>query len=318
MFKKFNTKTLLIILVILGGIAAFSKYRSKKTENTFHEEFVKIDTSAVTQILIYPKAEKGKEITITKVATGWELQNDKIKTVADSNSVRGLLANFVDVKSLSLGASDKSGWGDLQVTDTSGTRIKILTKDQTYDMVIGKFGYNPASRNGITYIRHSNEEPVYVIEGFLSMSINQGFNAWRNRSFIKGSKDNWTALTFTYPADSSFMITKQNNAWLINGEPGDSAKTMQYLDALANMQSSDFVDQYTPSSTPVFTLSIAGNNQTAPITVKAFAADSTQRFILHSTLNPDAYFSEAQSNLVNRIFVGRESLMKQEGNAEKK
>ena len=47
MFKKFNTKTLLIILVILGGIAAYSKYSSNKNENTFRDEFVKIDTSAV-------------------------------------------------------------------------------------------------------------------------------------------------------------------------------------------------------------------------------------------------------------------------------
>lgn len=318
MFKKFNTKTLLIILVVLGGIAAFSKYRSDKTENTFRQEFVKIDTSAVTQILIYPKAEKGKEIKITKTDKGWDLQNDKIKTAADSNTVRSLLANFVDVKSVSLGAADKSGWEEMQTTDTSGTRIKIITKDQTYEMIIGKFGYDPSSRNGMTYIRHANEEPVYAIEGFLSMSINQGFNSWRNRAFIHGNKDNWNNLTFTYPGDSSFVITKQNNAWLVNGEAGDSAKILNYLNGLASMQSSGFVDSYSPSSTPVFTLSIQGNNQPAPISVQAYPADSTQKFILHSSQNADAYFSEAQSSLVSRLFVSRQSLMKQEETAEKK
>jgi uncharacterized protein DUF4340 len=318
MFKKFNTKTLLFILVILGGIAAYNKYSSTKNENTFREEFVKIDTSAVTQILIYPKADKGKEIKITKVAAGWELQNDKIKTVADSNAVRSLLANFVDVKSVSLGAADKSGWGEMQVTDTSGTRIKIITKDQTYDMIIGKFGYDPSSRNGMTYIRHASEEPVYAIEGFLSMSINQGFNSWRNRSFIHGNKDNWNNLTFTYPGDSSFVITKQNNAWLVNGEAADSAKIINYLNGLASIQSSGFVDGYSPSSTPVFLLSIQGNNQSSPVTVQAYAADSTQKFILHSSQNPDAYFSESQSNIAGRIFVGKGSLMKQEEAVEKK
>lgn len=307
MFKKFNTKTLLIILVILGGIAAYNKYNSNKNENTFRDEFVKVDTSTVTQILIYPKADKGKEIKITKVAAGWELQNDKIKTVADSNAVRSLLSNFVDVKSVSLGAADKSGWADLQVTDTSGTRIKIITKDQTFDMIVGKFGYDPSSRNGSTYIRHTNEEQVYVIEGFLSMSINQGFNSWRNRSFIIGNKDNWNTLTFNYPGDSSFVINKQNNAWLVNGEVGDSAKIIQFLNGLSNLQSSGFVENYTPGSTPVYALSIHGNNQTA-ISVQAYAADSTQKFILHSSQNADAYFSEAQSNIVNRVFVGKGSL----------
>jgi len=318
MFKKFNTKTLLIILVILGGIAAYSKYSSKKSENTFREEFVKIDTSAVTQILIYPKADKGKEIKITKTEKGWELQNDKIKTAADSNAVRSLLGNFADVKSVSLGAADKSGWGEMQVTDTSGTRIKIITKDQTYDMIIGKFGYDPASRNGMTYIRHADEEPVYAIEGFLSMSINQGFNSWRNRGFIHGNKENWNNLTFTYPGDSSFVLTKQNNTWMVNGEMADSTKIVNYLNGLANMQSSGFVDGYTPSSTPVFTLSIQGNNQPAAISVLAYPADSTQKFILHSSQNADAYFSEAQSNIAGRIFVGKGSLMQTEEVAEKK
>jgi hypothetical protein len=310
MFKKFNTKTLLIVLVILGGIAAYNKYHENKSESTFREEFVKIDTSAVTQILIYPKADKGKEIKITKVASGWELQNDKIKTVADSNAIRGLLANFVDAKSVSLGAADKSGWAEMQVTDTSGTRIKIVTKDQTYDMIIGKFGYDPASRNGMTYIRHASEEPVYAMEGFLSMSINQGFNSWRNKGFIHGNKDNWNNLTFTYPGDSSFVITKQGSAWLVNGEEADSTKIVNYLNGLANLQSSGFADNYTPSSTPVFTLAIQGNNQSA-ISVQAYPADSTQKFILHSSLNPDAYFIESQSNLVSRLFVGKKSLIKQ-------
>ncbi len=311
MFKKFNTKTLIIILVVLGGIVALSKYQSKKSESTFREEFIKVDTSSVTQILLYPKSEKGKEIKITKNGSVWELQNDKIKTNADSTAVKGLLANFIDVKSISLGAEDKSGWADLQVTDTSGTRIKIIAKDQTYDLIIGKFGYDPSTRSGITYIRYANEEPVYAIEGFLAMSINQGFNSWRRKAFISGNKDNWNSLTFSYPADSSFMLSKQNNGWTVNGEPSDSAKTVQYLNEIATLQNSSFVDQYTPSSTPVFTLSIQGNNQSTPITIQAYAADSIQKFILHSSLNPDAYFSDGQSHIAERVFKSRTNFIAQ-------
>src|SRR5271154_5182922 len=117
MFKKFNTKTLIIILVILGGLAALNKfYLSKKGESTFDASFVKIDTSAVTQILIYPKAEKGKEIKLVRNGDAWTLQNDKMKTSADTSQVHRLLAGFADVKTSSLAAEDKSGWGDFQVT----------------------------------------------------------------------------------------------------------------------------------------------------------------------------------------------------------
>ncbi|MBK5286261.1 MAG: DUF4340 domain-containing protein [Bacteroidia bacterium] len=320
MFKKLNTNTLIIILVVLGGLFFLNKYFFQgKKENTFRAEFVKIDTSTVTQILIYPKAEQGKEIKITKTGARWDLQKDKIKTDADTNAIRGLLSMFADIKSLSLAGQDKSTWKDLQVTDSLGTRIKFLTGDnKKYDMIVGKFGYNPSSRNGMTYIRHADEEMVYAIEGYLSFSVNQGYNSWRNKTVVHGSKDNWTSLTFSYPADSSFQLNKQENSWTVNGQNVDSTKTEQYLSQLANLQSSGFVDGYTPSSTPVFTLTISGNNQPAPITVQAFPADSTQKFIYHSSLNPDVYFSESQSHFADQLFVGRKKFLKEEESAKKK
>src|SRR6266436_1715727 len=114
MFKKFKTSTLIIILVVLLVAVGIKKYRqSTGGENTFNEAFVKIDTAAVTQILIYPKAEKGKEIKITKTGTNWEAQSDKMKTVADVDAVRSLLGNFAEIKSLSLAGADKASWGDL-------------------------------------------------------------------------------------------------------------------------------------------------------------------------------------------------------------
>src|SRR5271163_3177326 len=109
MFKKFNTATLLIILVILGGLALLNKYYfSKKSESTFDASFVKIDSSAVTQIFIYPKAEKGKEIKLTRNGKGWDIESDKVKTPADTAQIHRLLASFVDVKSMSLATEDKN------------------------------------------------------------------------------------------------------------------------------------------------------------------------------------------------------------------
>ena len=310
MFNKLNTTRLLIILVVLAGLVLFSKfYKSKKEESTFRNEFVSIDSASVNSILIYPKAEKGKEIKLIKNGTGWDLQNDKIKTAADTNTVRSLIGMFSNMKSLSLAGQDQSSWNDLQVGDTSGTRIKISTGSQEYDMVVGKFGYNQASRSGLTYIRHKNEDAVYAVDGFLSFTVNQGFNSWRIKTFIQGNKDSWTSLTFSYPADSSFILSKTNNEWLVNGEKADSLKTVQFLSGLSNMPGNGFLDAYSPSSTPVFTLTIAGNNQPAPITVWAYPSDSIQKFVLHSSLNKDAWLSESESHLAGRIFIGRSHLM---------
>ena len=306
MFKKFSSTTLLIVLAVLIGLVLLNKYYfSKKSEITFNDAFVQIDTSLVTEVLVYPKAEKGKEIKLTKDENGWQLQFEKINTRADSSAVRNLVGSFKDIKSNSLAGVDKSSWAELQIDDTSGSRIKIMTSDnKTYDMVVGKFGYNAAARNGVTYIRHTGEEAVYAIDGFLAFSVNQPLSGWRNKTFISGNKDNWNSLTFTYPGDSSFVLAKQNNSWLVNGQPADSAKTVQYLDGISSLQNSGFVDSYTPVSTPVFTLRIQGNNQAVPVTVVAYPADSVQKFILHSSQNNDVYFSEGQSHVSDRVFVG--------------
>lgn len=313
MFNKFSTKTLIIILVILGGLAALNKfYLSKKGESTFETSFIQIDSAAVTQVLIYPKAEKGKEIKLTRNGTAWDLQSDKVKTTADTGEVHRLLAGFVDVRASSLAAEDKSGWGDYQVADTSGSRIKFVTVDnKSYEMIVGKFGFNPAARNGVTYIRHMGDEKVYAVEGYISFSVNRDFTSWRMKTVVSGNKDNWTSLTFSYPADSSFTLAKQNNQWLLNGQTVDSNKTSQYLAQLANKQSTGFVDGYVSTNAPVYSVSISGNNLSKPISIQAFPSDSTQKFIIHSSLNPDAWFSELKNPIADGIFVGKQHFLKE-------
>jgi len=320
MFKKLKTSTLIIILVVLAGIVLLNKfYFSKKSESTFTDEFVKIDSSRITQVLIYPKVEKGKEIKITKQAKGWELQNDKVKTMADSNAVRNLIASLGDMKSTALAGADRSSWKDLETDDSTGSRIKIITGDnQTYDFVVGKMGFNQNTRSAVTHIRKKDEEAVYTVNGWLSFSVNQPFSGWRIKTIVNGNKDNWNTITFTYPGDSSFVLAKQNNTWIVNGSVADSAKTAQYLNQLASAQSNSFADNYTPSSTPVYTLSIQGNNQPAPVTVVAYPADSIQKFILHSSLNNDAYFSDAQTGTVNRLFVSRNNFLGEAAGEKKK
>ena len=199
MFKKLSTTKLLIIFAVLAGIVLFNKfYLSKKEESTFREEFVKIDTAAVTSISIFPPAAKGKEIKFTKNGKQWELQCGKIKTIADSNAVRSILVPFADMKSGSLAGIDKSSWKDLQVNDSAGTKIKITTEDNhVYNMVVGKFGFDPSTRSGLSYIRHEEEEAVYSIEGYLSYMVTQPLDAWRNKTFIKGNSESWTSITHT-------------------------------------------------------------------------------------------------------------------------
>ena len=200
----------------------------------------------------------------------------------------------------------------LQVADTSGSRIKFITDDNhTYEVIVGKFGFNQASRNGISYVRHVGDDAVYAVEGYLSFMVNHDFTSWRMKTVVVGNKDQWTSLTFSYPADSGFTLVKQNNQWTVNGMPADSMKVSQYLAQLADKHSAGFIDGYVQNSAPVYTLSVSGNNQSKAITVQAFPADPTEKLVIHSSLNPDAWFSETKRPIADGIFVSKQQFIKQ-------
>lgn len=311
MFSKLNTKTLLILMALLGGVVAYTYWSdSEKGESTFRADFCSIDTNAVTQILIYPKADNYKEVKFTKAGTNWELSNDKIKTVVDSQTVRGLLTGFALLKAQSLAATSSDQWNEYLVGDTSGTRIKFVTPSKTFDIMVGKFGYNNQTRSGTTYVRMYDEKEVYSVDGFLSFMVNQPFNSWRNRIITKGGQESWKQITFTYPADSGFVMTRDSAGWLIDGLRADSAQATSFIQAIAQLNSSEFADDYKPgANAPVYTVTIEGDNFVS-ISIKAFPADALMRFAVNSSLNPEAYFDDAKSDIISRLFVSKSKFLK--------
>jgi hypothetical protein len=184
MFKKLNTTSLLIILALVGGIVIFNKfYQGTKDESTFRPVFVRIDTAAVNSISICPRVEQGKELQLLKKNRHWELHYEQVETDADTGAVKSILAQFAEIKPLSLAGQDKESWVALKVADSSGTKIKITTTDhKSYEMVVGKFTYSPSSRSGMTYIRHANEDAVYAIQGFLAFTVNRPFPSWKSKA----------------------------------------------------------------------------------------------------------------------------------------
>lgn len=326
MLKKFNTKTLLVIFAILGVIVLITRFfDEKKGGRTFKDELAHVDTSLVNTILLFPGSGKQKEIKLSRTGDIWTVQSENISSEADTAYVRNLLSTFALVKPQRLAATDKSKWKEYNVDDSLGTRVKILSGEKVLlDMVVGKFSYNQMSRSGISYLRLTDDEDVYAVDGFIPMAVNQPFNEWRNKSIIKGNKEDWTKLSFSY-RDSSFVLRKENGKWGLSPEsfvmqPAegassaqeiDSSKVDQYLNELSYLSNSGFMDNYSPLATPGMWLTIEGNNMAAPITIKAFPADSANQYILNSSYNPNAWFSGTNGNLTGRIFKKLPELLKE-------
>jgi hypothetical protein len=309
MFRKLNTKFMLIVLLVLTGIIALVYFIDKKKgEGTFKDEIARIDTGKVTSISVFPQSDNHKEIKLVKSGKIWKAQREKLSVEADSNDVKNLLNIFAVVRPERLAATEKSKWKDFSVDDSLGTRLKFYSGENVLlDIVVGKFSFNNFTRQGISYLRLTGSDEVYAVNGFIPMEVNQPFNQWRNGMILKADKNNFTKFSFTYPADSGFVLIKENDKWKVDTSLADSAKVQQYFDGISYLNSTSFKDNFQETS-PVMTLTIEGNNF-SPATIRAFPADSVEKFIIHSSYNQSSYFIAGSEKLHERFFKPKKDFL---------
>ncbi|MBN2215477.1 MAG: DUF4340 domain-containing protein [Bacteroidales bacterium] len=329
MYKKLNLKTLVVILVILI-IAAMAVYLSdsKRGERSFRAQMVDADTSKVTRIVIYPKAERDDVIELMKEPDGWKVISGTNDYHADQGMVKNILTTLAELKPLRLAATEKPRWHEFDVTDSAATRVKLYTgKKLATHLYVGRFSYQPPKNQNpynygqqgtmSTFVRLADEKSVYAVEGFLAMSFGRGLSDFRNKVITRFNREDLSKLSFTYPADSSFALIREGNRWTVDGLICDSASAATYINTLSMLSSSNFIDDQEPlKEKSDFILSIEGNNFVTPIVVKAFESDTTIGYLISSSLNKGAYFSGTDNDLANKIFVSKNRFFKQEETKE--
>jgi hypothetical protein len=314
MSNKFNNKYLLIVLVVLGALLLFLKfYKSPKMEKTLRTNIVQVDTAKVTRVVIYPSSPAGDRYIFNRSASGWSISNGTVEARTGRNTIPNLLNEIVQIKPIRLESRMKETWSDYNLTDSAATRIEVFEGEkQKLDLYIGKFTYQQTNdpysgRGGVkgtSYVRLASEDDVYAVDGFLTFTFNQPFSSWRNQTFVKLRKSDVTRLTFSYPADSSFVISQENNRWMLGNQLADSAKVDSYLGSISNKTASSFDDSFEAVGNPLYRLTIEGNNM-EPVTVNAFVKDGNE-LIMNSVQNPEAWFTTDRNGLFKDIYKGME------------
>lgn len=312
MLKKFSTTQLLILLVILGGIVAVVKMSaSLKSERTFRDVLVEIDSSQVTEILIMPKQTEGPkpEVRLYKDDQTWRVDLPTGKTVVVGNDqINGMIQQIEAIKPKRLASKKEEKWTDYEVAEENGTRVKVKQgSETTLDIFIGKFSFQQQPQSMTTYVRLAEDVETYAVDGFLSATFNRDANSFRDKQLVKDDWKNWTSISSISPTAGMWQLAKdQTGSWALNGAPADSTKVTQTLPQLANLFGSEFVDGFTPSGNAAYELTIESASA-GTITVQGFALD-TATVVLHSSLNPDAYF-DGKGGLVDRVFVGADKFL---------
>lgn len=247
--SKFSNKTLLLLLVALAVVVGAVKFfDSKKGPRNFRSELAEIDSAKVSAILIYPKSKKGEEVKLFKEGSNWKVNiTDSKSQQVDSARISGLFKAITGLKPARLAARGSDKWKDFEV-DTSGTRVVVKEGNKTtLDIIIGKFSFS--GRDVETFARLSGEDETYAVNGFLDGTFNAGIDAYRNKTIVKGDKNNFTKLTFALADTMRYSLEKRDSVWLIDGTTGvNKTATENFLNTLATLHAVAFVDDVDASA----------------------------------------------------------------------
>jgi len=178
------------------------------------------------------------------------------------------------------------------------------------EFIVGRYKGNQQTKAGISYLRLAGEEEVYAVNGLLSRIMGQGFEAYRNKIILNTHPRDLTQITINTldSLETTTILQKNGAVWTQDNGPIDSTTLVNYLYGLQQINGNTFADDFEDlqSNDKLFkTLTLAGNNLTAPILIKAFK-DSTRipPFVIQSSLNPDNYFESEEYGIVEQLFGG--------------
>jgi len=161
--------------------------------------------------------------------------------------------------------------------------------------------------SGTSYIRRADEDEVYAVDGFLTFSFNQQFNAFRNQTIARFDKSNVNKFTFKYPGDSSFTVNFADKKWMIDNQKLDSAKISDYLSAMAYKSSNSFNDNFIPSASAQCQLTFEGKNMKT-VNIDAYMLGNDE-YVLNSNQNSKSWFTSKYKGIFSDIFKNKKSFI---------
>jgi len=302
MLKKFNNRTLIIIfLALLALVAVIQLVLNQKGERNFREYLAKVDTTKVDKIE-FIHFEKEPIILEKSGKSQWQVKQGDKEAAADQSALKSLMKSLSNLKVKKRVAIKEEKWKEYEVNDSLGTKVAIYGDgEELAELIVGRFSYKRVGQgfSMSTNARLPGEDEVYTVEGQLSMMTRRDFNGFRDHTLLSVQPANVQEVRFNYPADSSFVLSRQNNKWMARNTPADSTQVDKFLKKLKNITAHNFAQKFDPGNQPVFKLNIAtkkGNNHL----VEAYFDDD--KYIFRTSQNTGAIFRESNQTF-EKMFV---------------
>lgn len=299
MRKKIKNNRLLIVFVaLLALVVILFTQKNGQKERSFDKQLLKFNAEEITQIKLYPKSLTGGMIEINNADDQWTIKSGSETYKANKGMIDGMVSQLQNLTAISMVANSKDRWATYEVNDSLASNVELYAgKKKVADIYIGKFKFSQP-QNMATYVRIAGKKETYKVEGFLSSTFNRQVNDLRDKTVINDQLANWSKLTFNYPADSSFVVSKENEKWMVDGMPADSAAVVKYINAIKRSNANKITESNTLISPNLYQLTIERDNL-SPIVIDV--KDEAMKQILHSSENSETWFDD--QSLIDRLFV---------------
>lgn len=302
-----NNRTLLIVFLLLLAVFGISQLFTGKRTKSFNSELIKVDTAAITSIVVNPKAPEEAEITLKKEDTGWIASNGTISVKAQPGSVSNLLSNLTLIKTKRIAAKSPEKWAEYEVEEGKATRIRVYAGAKLLeDFIVGRFSFNQQAQTGSSFIRLTAENEVYAVDGFQTLTFGQGFGAYRDKVLAKVAPPMKVTQFSQIGPDTTYNYFLADGQWTYEGQTIlDSMKVETYLNTFKNFSGQEFNDSFDEiqaNNFPSRSLTIKGDNILEPLVITCYT-DTTQvkPYTIHSNYN-EAYFLSDSAGIYSKLF----------------
>ena len=302
-----NNRTLLIIFGVCLVLFVGSKLLRGNKSSSFDPEIVKIDSAKVDRMQFSSPGPEGGTFELKKTADGWEAVQGDMTVKAGEQNIQSILSQLAHLKVQRVVTKDASKYPEYEITDEQASRVVVYEgKKEVANLLVGGFRFDQAARSASSFLKANGKPEVYIMDGFLSMSLKARFDQFRDKKLVKANADDLTSVAWSNNANQKQVITKEEGIWHYAGmEAVDSTTFANYLSSLVNAQGNEFSElKTTQGLSMIEKITLTGNNMIAATEITAYATpDTLKPFLIASTDNPEAIFKSDSSGLYKRIFL---------------
>jgi hypothetical protein len=284
-----------VFILLLGAAIVTGVIDRRRGAKSFRGTLLKYETAKIDRILL-SKPVTNENIELQKADGIWTMLEGDRKLPADQRIANTIVDYLNELVPDGVISSRKERWSEFEVSDSLAIHVQLLEgAKKTADFYIGRYVQAPGV--GKTYLRKSGDNTIYRLSSTIGMEVNRNKDGFRNKTVIKCPTKKLQKLSFTYPADSSFVLEKQDTRWLLDGQPADSAKVASFINAFSLMYHYQYASDK-PDKEPDYIM--LADTAGIPVEIKGYIMPD-DRLVVTSSQNEGSCF-ESTPVLRNKLF----------------